>query len=754
MMLTSACSDNLDESNRKLEESKANRVVANQDFVSTNRRDPLIIDVLANDEYNGAGSLNIVQFSQPRYGTVSLNGDRTLTFDPGTNIPSGKDSFAYTVLTSGGVQKQGEVSITIVPSWGKELLFEPTDYAYSYFSDRSNNFYIFNGGTPASSRNIKQLDSLTGIWKQPVDIISKGEVCNKIRSQFLPPDGDIFLFCTGYNTAEVITYTPTANQIRNIETIFPISENNPQGVNNYANAMQDELGNIMVIAVAPIFVNGAFSHKELWGRWYSARDALWLPRHVIFGENQNVENFTGESTKLFVSGSNAMVILSVGKELFRSSYDLSSNKWTVPTPLVTGTANEIGSTTISGKLKRIAYSMNLKGEVVAVWVNKNVTNLQSPVYSIQSRVFHMVDQAWSEMQQVAPPETANFYSVFAIQELYPPRNLITTDNGNMTLFWKKPDNSIIANTYISRERRWLTETAVSPAYDAQLDGRPSFRVYADDSNSLTTMFVIIPPNTSGGNTAPSTLPYKLWSKRMSASGTWTTGADNIVSGPKWVGYNMIPGNNGKMHLILTKYEDDKKNNLFYTRYEFFAWTEMKLLELQPPSVGSDLTETPSITSSVLAADEKKQQLITAWTQQYKNQDNLNKYKLMLNRANAESGFTAGAEESIVDDFSTRPFLHKAYLGTEGNIYLFWRSSPSLDQLNYREYWFKDFNAGSGKWNKSIGLVTPSISNNSQERTELSLIPREGNKFILFYNLIDDNPFSPQATTQRYIVDYQ
>ncbi len=70
-------------------------VVANDDSYSTPEETPLVVSPLDNDD----GSATIVEFTQPANGTVTDNGDGTLTYTPATGY-SGTDSFDYVIAAS------------------------------------------------------------------------------------------------------------------------------------------------------------------------------------------------------------------------------------------------------------------------------------------------------------------------------------------------------------------------------------------------------------------------------------------------------------------------------------------------------------------------------------------------------------------------------------------------------------------------------------------------------------------------------
>ena len=86
--------------------------VANNDTASTNENTSVTVDVLVNDEGLGDGSLDLTITSAPSNGSVSLNGDNTITYDPDTDY-IGTDNFSYEVCDEGGSGECSTASVNI-----------------------------------------------------------------------------------------------------------------------------------------------------------------------------------------------------------------------------------------------------------------------------------------------------------------------------------------------------------------------------------------------------------------------------------------------------------------------------------------------------------------------------------------------------------------------------------------------------------------------------------------------------------------
>ena len=82
------------------------------DTATTNEDTASVIAVLANDSFEN-GSSTVTAVTNGANGTVTINGDGTVTYTPNANF-NGVDSFTYTVA-SGGVTETATVSITVSP---------------------------------------------------------------------------------------------------------------------------------------------------------------------------------------------------------------------------------------------------------------------------------------------------------------------------------------------------------------------------------------------------------------------------------------------------------------------------------------------------------------------------------------------------------------------------------------------------------------------------------------------------------------
>ena len=88
--------------------------IANNDSATTNEDTAVNISSLANDTDSNGDTLSIASFTQGANGTVTNNGDGTLTYAPNANF-SGSDSFSYTISDGRGGSDTATVNVTISP---------------------------------------------------------------------------------------------------------------------------------------------------------------------------------------------------------------------------------------------------------------------------------------------------------------------------------------------------------------------------------------------------------------------------------------------------------------------------------------------------------------------------------------------------------------------------------------------------------------------------------------------------------------
>jgi hypothetical protein len=88
--------------------------VAADDTAATGEDNPVVINVLANDEDVDGDALSVSDYTQPVYGTVDDHGDGTFTYTPFLNY-YGNDSFSYTLSDGAGGTDAAVVNIIINP---------------------------------------------------------------------------------------------------------------------------------------------------------------------------------------------------------------------------------------------------------------------------------------------------------------------------------------------------------------------------------------------------------------------------------------------------------------------------------------------------------------------------------------------------------------------------------------------------------------------------------------------------------------
>ena len=91
--------------------------VAVNDSATTTQNTPVVVSVLSNDSDVDGGTVAITSFTQGASGSVSNNGNGTLTYSPTLNF-TGSDGFNYTITDNQGGTNSASVSITVNPVGG------------------------------------------------------------------------------------------------------------------------------------------------------------------------------------------------------------------------------------------------------------------------------------------------------------------------------------------------------------------------------------------------------------------------------------------------------------------------------------------------------------------------------------------------------------------------------------------------------------------------------------------------------------
>lgn len=92
-------------------DAAANEAPVAQDDSAETTGDPVNIAVLANDTDPEAGTLAVTEVTQPKYGTVTLNADGTVTYTPGGELGDNVDTFEYEICDDHGQCDRAIVTI-------------------------------------------------------------------------------------------------------------------------------------------------------------------------------------------------------------------------------------------------------------------------------------------------------------------------------------------------------------------------------------------------------------------------------------------------------------------------------------------------------------------------------------------------------------------------------------------------------------------------------------------------------------------
>ncbi len=88
-------------------------IEAIEDNASTAKNNDITLDVIANDNIGENTISTIALTGNPSHGTVTVNSDKTLTYDP-TNGYTGDDSFVYTITSESGNSSSATVNMTVL----------------------------------------------------------------------------------------------------------------------------------------------------------------------------------------------------------------------------------------------------------------------------------------------------------------------------------------------------------------------------------------------------------------------------------------------------------------------------------------------------------------------------------------------------------------------------------------------------------------------------------------------------------------
>ncbi len=89
-----------------------NSPTANPDSATTFENQPVVINVVANDNDGGSPPITVTAVTQPSNGTATNNGNGTVTYAPKSGFV-GTDSFTYTIKNNCGKTATGTVTVTV-----------------------------------------------------------------------------------------------------------------------------------------------------------------------------------------------------------------------------------------------------------------------------------------------------------------------------------------------------------------------------------------------------------------------------------------------------------------------------------------------------------------------------------------------------------------------------------------------------------------------------------------------------------------
>jgi predicted extracellular nuclease len=162
------------------------------DAVTTARKRPVEIDVLANDGDADGDLLTIVGLSDPAKGSAELDADGTLTYTPDKDFKRGSDTFEYTIADGAGGFDTGSVTVTIDNTGPKDDMLPVTNYKVDLFGPAG---FLAEGEHGQSAAALAAMEAAGWVSHGSIDPVEG--FLNGLRGQssigYLPEDLALFV---------------------------------------------------------------------------------------------------------------------------------------------------------------------------------------------------------------------------------------------------------------------------------------------------------------------------------------------------------------------------------------------------------------------------------------------------------------------------------------------------------------------------------------------------------------------------------
>jgi subtilisin-like proprotein convertase family protein len=119
--------------------------VASNDYVQTEKNQPIIIDVLANDYDPNFDTITIAQITSPQHGKAVVNFNYSITYTP-DKMFVGEDTFTYTIIDQNGNTHSAQVFVRITDSHVFPILNVTPESAQLPSQGGTLNFQVHNTG--------------------------------------------------------------------------------------------------------------------------------------------------------------------------------------------------------------------------------------------------------------------------------------------------------------------------------------------------------------------------------------------------------------------------------------------------------------------------------------------------------------------------------------------------------------------------------------------------------------------------------
>ncbi len=669
-------------------------ITMNPDYLTANRRSAVTTgNVLLNDIDNEAQStLSITAWTKPSAGDIAYNGDGTFTYSPRINMPSGQDSFRYTVVNTAGHTASADVQITIDPSWSMDTPHFGTDWGYLQVeyadSQKFVTRFLRNGG----QASMATLDFTSG-WSDFVTGTNP-------RTLFRLANGDL-RYIYYQEPFEVVSYDylPATNALSSTSSLYgPVAGT----LFTYSvDSRRQSGGNNAIVTWQYVTSDGTTDTFHLWSRWYDGQKKSWSPPVILTTATApHFANYPqNRQLNLYYTQAQPIAIVQATSSYTSLRFDPVSNSWSPLKDVIVDATNRTLYTYDDGA-----------GNILAVSQLSDTVNNKLDMYA---NVYLASAGNWQGEKKISQDNTLRPYNVNMYQT-----EVIKVGNGNFDIIWESVETDYArnywTNHYNAAGNSWLTTPFIVN------DGHVKPQYVVDTQGNITLYWSQL--NSAGSN-------YDLFARHLNA-GVWQAqltlestdfDATAILSSAR-----VDAG--GNVHLLF-KQNNGKAEDVKYKQFNRAGgggWLpEVVLQSSAQPVVALQLY------------DFGGSQLQAVWNRDFGagGQKSFSIYHAALSRQGAADAITNPVTGIPGDVYRINLYQDKA-----ANLYLFWQL------LNMPQLGFLKYDAANAQWpGKPLNLAPAVDAQTSIEAT----IYQQDNHFLMGINLHDMS-----LNTTTYTIDYR